>query len=64
MKASVQQILKQKGYSPIFCSIEKTISDFKSAGYSKNEIKQTLFDFFSDNGGKIDQFINESIKYL
>ena len=30
---------------------------------SKKEIKSTLLDMFSDNG-KIDQFIDESIKYL
>ena len=64
MKTSVNEILKQKGYAPIFCAIEKNIQDLKSAGYSKKEIQQTLFDFYSDNNGKIDQFINENTKYL
>ena len=63
MKPSVEILLKQKGYAPIFCSIEKSIQDLKNAGYSKKEIKSTLSEMFSDNG-KIDKFIDESIKYL
>jgi len=63
MKANIESVLKQKGYGPIFISIEKSIQDLKNAGYNKKEIQFTLFDIYSD-GGKIDQFINESIKYL
>jgi len=63
MKANIEGVLKQKGYTPIFISIEKSIQDLKNAGYIKKEIQFTLFDIYSD-GGKIDQFINESIKYL
>lgn len=63
MKANIESVLKQKGYTPIFISIEKSINDLKNAGYNKKEIESTLLEFYSD-GGKIDQFISESIKYL
>lgn len=58
MKAQIKQILAQKGYAPIFLSIDSTIRDLKQAQYTKSEIKETLNDFFNIGDDKINKYIN------
>lgn len=59
MKASVKNILAQKGYAPIFIAIDRTINDLSRAGYTTAEIKETLYDHFSDNSGEIDNYLRK-----
>ena len=61
MKQSVKELLAQKGYSPVFATIERTIRDLKQAQYTRAEIKESLFDYFGTTDQKIVDYINQSL---
>jgi hypothetical protein len=64
MRPSVERLLKQKGYDPIFQTIDKSKRDFKRLGYTKGEIEETLFDMFGNIDPKIVKKIKESFEHL
>lgn len=62
MRPSVERLLKQKGYDPIFQTIDNSKRDFKRLGYTKGEIEETLFDMFGNTDPKIVKKIKESFE--
>ena len=61
MTPAVKKVLQQKGYAPIFKTIDNSKRDFKRMGYSRGEIQDTLFDMFGSEDPKIAKKIRESI---
>lgn len=61
MKQAVKELLAQKGYSPVFDAISKSVRDLKQAQYTRGEIRETLFDMFGKDDQKIIDFINQTI---
>lgn len=61
MRTTIKELLAQKGYSPIFEAITKSVRDLKQAQYTRAEIKETLFDMFGRDDQKITDFINQSL---
>lgn len=59
MRPDIKQLLAQKGYSPIFEAISKSVRDLKQAQYTRAEIKDTLFDMFGTTDQKIVDYINQ-----
>ena len=60
MRPSVEKLLKQKGYAPIFQAIDKSKRQFKQMRYTKGEIEDTLFDMFGNTDPKIVKKIMEA----
>jgi DNA-binding transcriptional regulator YhcF (GntR family) len=54
---TINSILKQQGYTPIFRAIDQTIRDFKRLGYSREEIRDTLQEFCIDE--RLTNYIQE-----
>jgi len=63
MRASVKEVLSQKGYSPIYRSIDSSIRDLKRAKYTRGEILETLLDMFGDDG-IITRYIHKNIDLI
>ena len=61
MRPAVKNLLKQKGYGPIFQAIDNSKRQFKQMRYSRGEIQDTLIDMFGSEDPKILRKIKESI---
>ena len=61
MRPAVKNLLKQKGYGPIFQAIDNSKRQFKQMKYSRGEIQDTLIGMFGSEDPKILQKIKESI---
>ena len=61
MRPSVKKLLKQKGYDPIFHTIDTSKRQFKQMRYSRGEIQDTLFDMFGTEDPKIVKKIKENL---
>ena len=59
MKNKVRVLLAQKGYGPIFASIDQSFRDLKQAQYTRGEIKETLLDLFDIGDTTILNYINK-----
>ena len=59
MRPAVKNLLKQKGYGPIFQAIDNSKRQFKQMKYSRGEIQDTLIGMFGNEDPKILQKINE-----
>lgn len=60
MKVQVKELLSQKGYSPIYRSIDSSIRDLKRHNYTRSEIIETLDDMFGDDG-IITRYIHKNV---
>ena len=61
MRPAIKNLLKQKGYGPIFQAIDNSKRQFKQMKYSRGEIQDTLIGMFGSEDPKILQKIKESI---
>lgn len=57
MRNKIIQLLAKQGQSPVIHSIDKSIQDFKSLGYDRGEIKETIREFYFGLDEKIDSYI-------
>ena len=63
MTQQVRAVLSQKGYTPLFESITKTLRDFKQNGYTFGEAIETISDVYGGDGGKLDEYITKLQRY-
>jgi hypothetical protein len=62
MRNDIKSLLAQKGYSPVFSAIERSIADLKQAQYTRGEIRETINEIFGLSDPKIVEFV-QSLGY-
>lgn len=63
MRKDIEEVLATKGYGPILQSITQTIVDLKKTGYSKEESKASLVEWYGGDP-KTDEHITKELARL
>lgn len=57
IREQIEAVVRIRGGASVFPNIDATIRDFKSAGYTRGEIKETLREFYYGIDGAIDAYL-------
>ena len=57
MNTQLESVIKNKGYAPIYSSIDACIRDLKRAEYTKAEIKETLSNTFRGEHSPVNDYL-------